>query len=507
MGFFLAYLLLLNYCKLWGMKKLLLILFFPVTFNSYSQNDGLEICFQYQKSLKGFSSNKSATDALNKILNVIGASQNFSLISCDEINNALAITYKGERYILYDRNFLNTLEELSNNWSSTFILAHEIGHHINGHTRDFLISNVLDNQSLEDRRKEEIEADEFAGFIVSKLGASYAQIEETIDLIASNESDLYSTHPSYDKRIAAVKKGFDKANLTTNNKSNSVSTADKSKMTRFEYINILIDSGLSTEEIEEKIREYDLAETSVKYKINIAALTPDFKNPRGLFSWSGEPERFGKWSRYVNYRLEQEVKHFDIKDPFEIENMKKTFSVKSVDSYSFGKSLPGNGSKNIALNIIQNSFVYNEGHFFVPYMRFDIGLNNFDEMPDFHFSENTKNIYALFNYIIDEKYTGSFVALIPGRYKTAAAGTSAPRQIGLNDFKSKYLQKQNFDFINRIKSGNKLFLRFEKLFYWNGYVDESGEAWDTSQTSQEYNIPQITYEFDLTGSSKALNFN
>ena len=145
------------------MKNLLFILSFLVTLNSFSQNDGLEICFQYQKSLKGFSSNKSAIDALNKILNVIGASQNFSLISCDEINNALAITYKGERYILYDRNFLNTLEELSNNWSSTFILAHEIGHHINGHTRDFLISNVLDNQSLEDRRKEEIEADEFAG--------------------------------------------------------------------------------------------------------------------------------------------------------------------------------------------------------------------------------------------------------------------------------------------------------------------------------------------------------
>ena len=504
------------------MKNLLFILSFLVTLNSFSQNDGLEICFQYQKSLKGFSSNKSATDALNKILNVIGASQNFSLISCDEINNALAITYKGERYILYDRNFLNTLEELSNNWSSTFILAHEIGHHINGHTRDFLISNVLDNQSLEDRRKEEIEADEFAGFIVSKLGAKFSQIQNTIELIATNESDLYSTHPSYEKRIAAVKRGFDKANLTTNNKSNSVSTADKSKMTRIEYINILIDSGLSTEEIEDKIREYDLAETSVKYKINIAEFTPDFKNPRGLFGWqtnSGDPERFGKWSRYENYRLEQEVKKFDIKDPFEIESKKKIFSVKSVDSYSFGKSLSGNGSKNIALNIVQNSFVYNEGHFFVPHMRFDIGLNNFDEMPDFQRSENTKNIYALFNYIIDGKYTGSFVALLEGRYRTAAVdptggydikyseGTSAPRQIDLNDFKSKYQQKQNFDFINRIKSGNKLFLRFEKLFYWNGYVDESRQAWDTSKTSQEYNIPQITYEFDLTGSSKALNFN
>ncbi len=488
---------------------------FLVTLNSFSQNDGLEICFQYQKSLKGFSSNKSATDALNKILNVIGASQNFSLISCDEINNALAITYKGERYILYDRNFLNTLEELSNNWSSTFILAHEIGHHINGHTRDFLISNVLDNQSLEDRRKEEIEADEFAGFIVSKLGAKFSQIQNTIELIATNESDLYSTHPSYEKRIAAVKRGFDKANLTTNNKSNSVSTADKSKMTRLEYINILIDSGLSTEEIGDKLGEYDLAETSVKYKINIAALTPDFKNPREIEYL----KRFGKWTRSVNYWLEYFFKSQKLdKDPFELEEAKKSYSVKSVQSESFGKSVSGNGSKNIWLNITQNSYVYNEGYFFVPYMAYTIELGNFDEMPDFQRSENTNSIYALFNYIIDGKYTGSFVTELKGRFMGTVVGTengiqrfdeltSLPEQISLNGFKNRLQQKQNFDFINRIKSGNKLFLRFEKLFYWNGYVDESGEVWDTSQTSQEYNIPQITYEFDLTGSSKALNFN
>ena len=497
------------------MKNLLFILSFLVTLNSFSQNDGLEICFQYQKSLKGFSSNKSATDALNKILNVIGASQNFSLISCDEINNALAITYKGERYILYDRNFLNTLEELSNNWSSTFILAHEIGHHINGHTRDFLISNVLDNQSLEDRRKEEIEADEFAGFIVSKLGAKFSQIQNTIELIATNESDLYSTHPSYEKRIAAVKRGFDKANLTTNNKSNSVSTADKSKMTRLEYINILIDSGLSTEEIGDKLDEYDLAETSVKYKINIAALTPDFKNPRQ----TEYTKKFGKWTRFVNYWLEHFYKSQKLdKDPFELEEAKKRYSVKTVQSESFGKSVSGNGSKNIYLYIEQNSYAYNKGYFFVPYMTFHIELGNFDEMPDFQRSENTNSIYALFNYIIDGKYTGSFVTKLKGRsmgtavftengWKDFDELTSIPENIILNGFENRLQQKQNFDFINRIKSGNKLFLRFEKLFYWNGYVDESRQAWDTSKTSQEYYIPKITYEFDLTGSSKALNFN
>lgn len=465
------------------MKKILVILSFLVTLNSYSQNDGLEICFQYQKSLKGFSSNKSATDALNKILNVIGASQNFSLISCDEINNALAITYKGERYILYDRNFLNNLEELSNNWSSTFILAHEIGHHINGHTRDFLISNVLDNQSLEDRRKEEIEADEFAGFIVSKLGAKFSQIENTIKLIATNESDLYSTHPSYDKRIAAVRRGFDKSNLSEKNKSNSNNRIEKSNKTKLEYVN----------------------ETN---------LIPDFLNPR-------DPEEnvYGRWKRNAIYNLEDLVHRFPAyKDPFVLEDAKKIQPVKEVDSYSFGKSLSENGSKYIYLFIGQESYLNNREYFFVPNMKYSITLGNFDEMPDFQLSKNTDNIYALFNYIIDGKYTGSFVSKLEGRdmrYSRFSENgwinyekkISIPDGIHFNDFSYRFLQKQNFDFINRIKSGNKLFIRFEKLFYWNGFVNEPGEAWDTSKTSQEYNIPQITYEFDLTGSSKALNFN
>ena len=203
------------------MKKLLLILSFLIAFNSYSQNnDGIEICLQYQKSLKSFITDKEAEDALNKILNVIGASRNFFLVSCDEISNALAITFKGERYILYDKDFINKIENMTNDWSGLFILAHEIGHHINGHTRDFLLAEVLDEQSKEKQREEELEADEFAGFIVANLGAKYNEVSELLDLIGSDADDSYSSHPNKDKRKEAVKKGFDKMEspaLTENN--------------------------------------------------------------------------------------------------------------------------------------------------------------------------------------------------------------------------------------------------------------------------------------------------
>jgi hypothetical protein len=194
----------------------MLLLFFLLHFISYGQKAvGLKICLEYQKSLKEFSVEKEADDALNEILDVIGAAKNFYLIPCDEINNALALTYKGERYIMYDKDFIYKINKATNDWSGKFILAHELGHHINGHTRDFLIASVLDDQTKEKQREEELEADKFAGFIVAKLGASYNQIKQLMEIITSEKDDKYSTHPNRTKRLAAIKRGFDDAGVTS----------------------------------------------------------------------------------------------------------------------------------------------------------------------------------------------------------------------------------------------------------------------------------------------------
>ena len=95
----------------------------------------------------------------------------------------MALTYKGERFILYDKDFIDKINKATNDWSGKFILAHEVGHHINGHTRDFLIASLVEGQTNEKQREEELEADEFAGFIVAKLGASYSQASELMDVI------------------------------------------------------------------------------------------------------------------------------------------------------------------------------------------------------------------------------------------------------------------------------------------------------------------------------------
>jgi Zn-dependent protease with chaperone function len=69
---------------------------------------------------------------------------------------------------------------------------------------------VVEAKSLANKRKQEIEADEFAGFIMAKLGASLNSAL-SFTKIFTDKDDTYSTHPSKSKRVNAVRKGFNKA--------------------------------------------------------------------------------------------------------------------------------------------------------------------------------------------------------------------------------------------------------------------------------------------------------
>ncbi|MDA0937096.1 MAG: M48 family metalloprotease [Bacteroidetes bacterium] len=112
---------------------------------------------------------------------------------------------------------MNELNDNSNSWSSLSILAHEVGHHINGHSLDVVLYAVdmVDKESLTEQRQQELEADEFSGFVMAKLGASLNQASEAIANLSSNNDDSYSTHPSRDKRLNAIRTGYNKGN--TNN--------------------------------------------------------------------------------------------------------------------------------------------------------------------------------------------------------------------------------------------------------------------------------------------------
>lgn len=169
--------------------------------------EAIRICTAIQGN--SFASEKAADNALDKILSVIGASKRFVLQECSNINNAVALTYNGVRYIMYDPEFMSMLN-YSDDWSNMFILAHEVGHHINGHSVDVILgaNGMGQETSLTTKRIQELEADEFAGFVLGRLGANLSQAQSAIKSISSTGDDSYSTHPNRTKRLAAVKKGF-----------------------------------------------------------------------------------------------------------------------------------------------------------------------------------------------------------------------------------------------------------------------------------------------------------
>jgi tetratricopeptide (TPR) repeat protein len=209
----------LNKYKSYKMKRILISLFILIFFvqTLYAQKGNSNIFYcGYGENKKynnlcnylqaqSFSTNKYAENAVDKILLPLGLPRNFVLISCPEIKNVVAITSKeGIRYIVYDNEFMESIERSTSNWSSFSILSHEIGHHLCGHT---LTASI----DLVDQQKKELEADEFSGFVMFKIGATLEQSQAAIQKVTTNNDDTYSTHPKLSRRIAAIEKGYNKA--------------------------------------------------------------------------------------------------------------------------------------------------------------------------------------------------------------------------------------------------------------------------------------------------------
>jgi len=138
-------------------------------------------------------------ELLQEIVNATGLHADFELKAADVLNVQASISHR-KREILYNPEYIDWINKLTRDkWSVMALLAHEVGHHLNGHTmRKGGSSPAV-----------ELEADEFAGFILYKLGASLEDAQKVMNYIAGiNASE---THPGRTARKDAIKKGWDKA--------------------------------------------------------------------------------------------------------------------------------------------------------------------------------------------------------------------------------------------------------------------------------------------------------
>lgn len=137
------------------------------------------------------------------ILAHTGLAQNFTLRSAD-VPNAAAVISSGKRLILYNPSFMDRLRtQTATDWGATSIWAHELGHHLQGHTL----------QSTGSRPDLELEADRFAGFILEKMGATLEESQIAVSTFASENGS--PTHPPRNQRLDAIAAGWSDAHRQT----------------------------------------------------------------------------------------------------------------------------------------------------------------------------------------------------------------------------------------------------------------------------------------------------
>jgi hypothetical protein len=140
--------------------------------------------------------------AVGKIMRYTGLPQNFTIME-SEVPNAAAIIVMGQdgiprRVIAYNREFMRAVARATGEtgWPGTSILAHEIGHHLSGHT-------LVPGGS---QPPIELEADKFSGFVLFKMGASLTDAEKAIATLIPDADG--PTHPGRARRLVAVQAGW-----------------------------------------------------------------------------------------------------------------------------------------------------------------------------------------------------------------------------------------------------------------------------------------------------------
>jgi hypothetical protein len=177
-----------------------------ISFVGFSQNKTVVACHYYggkvnEKAIcnmMGFASKREADKAVEEIVRRSGLKKNFYVMECPNTDNCFAAVQNGNRLIVYDGAFMRRVNDLTKtkDWGAMSILAHEIGHHLQGHT-------IIEGGS--DPAKE-LEADEFSGFVMYQMGASLNEAQAAIQKLTTDYDG--GTHPPRGKRLSSIEKGY-----------------------------------------------------------------------------------------------------------------------------------------------------------------------------------------------------------------------------------------------------------------------------------------------------------
>jgi formylglycine-generating enzyme required for sulfatase activity len=149
-------------------------------------------------------------DLIVRILDEVGLDPDFRIRAAGVGAAEASIDDAGNRWVLYDPTFFGTLKGgFHKDWAAMSILAHEIGHHVQGHTL---------KGDTGDRRLRELRADNWSGFILARLGASLKETQSALRCLAADTPS--ATHPARVDRLSSIAagwtKGFDRDRVGRN---------------------------------------------------------------------------------------------------------------------------------------------------------------------------------------------------------------------------------------------------------------------------------------------------
>jgi hypothetical protein len=157
-----------------------------------------------REEIKVFESVEESEEALTWIASAAGLTPNY-VVKAASVDRAEAVLAGSDRYIFYNQSWLRNITSTNKtDWSKVIAVAHEMGHHLNGHT-------LLGTGSF---HAIELEADEFSGFVLHKMGASMDEAEDAMETFARNY--ISEKYPPKAARLEAVSRGW----LNTRNKEN-----------------------------------------------------------------------------------------------------------------------------------------------------------------------------------------------------------------------------------------------------------------------------------------------
>jgi formylglycine-generating enzyme required for sulfatase activity len=188
------------------MRFLLAFLLFPAFLPAQERIRITHSCsFMGKEEIGDYFTLAPSTEAdkiVQEICDAIGISKNFIIRSSDSVENALATMDKdGRRIILYNASFLKKFKsDARTKWAAYSVLAHEIGHHLNGHR--------FDEKDPTKKKKMELEADKYSGSALRMLNAGLEDSRAGIDLFALKGET--NTHPPGSARREAVASGWKK---------------------------------------------------------------------------------------------------------------------------------------------------------------------------------------------------------------------------------------------------------------------------------------------------------